>query len=496
MKNEAAQSHSDSLGNRIRFSIVLKLNAKLVLRTISTFLSLNIILCILFLSGVVIHSEQLAASTVTVLKKTGPLSERDSALLKIAGCELLPVTEKPKGLEIPGFLQSYYPEPTKTGARIIDFPKTEGLYFWQYWERAAYQVTAEVNGKTYLVSVTGEQELTTALHCLAILLLLQLFMVLRNISKGAQSIRSTLHPIEELAQTARSLNEAGSFTPEELEALAGKLDGINATRLDTRIAVGDTQNELKMLASAINGMLDRINESYRSQVRFVSDASHELRTPISVIQGYANLLDRWGKNDEKTLQESIDAIKEETANMKSLVEKLLFLARGDNNTMELQIEKFDLYDLAQEVFKETQMIDSGHEYRSDISHVFLNADLSLIKQAMRILIDNAMKYTPVGKQITISVFRENNFARLTVQDEGIGIPAEAVSQIFERFYRADESRARTTGGNGLGLSIAKWITERHGGHLEVLSREDFGTRISILLPAFAQMMPESNEKIK
>ncbi len=496
MKNETAQSHSDSLGNRIRFSIVLKLNAKLVLRTVSTFLSLNIILCVLFISGFVIHSERRAASTATVLKETEPLSERDSALLKIAGCEVLPVTEKPKGIEIPGFLQPYFPELTRAEIRKFDFPKTEGLYFWQYWERASYQVTAEVNGKTYLVSVTAEQELTTALHCFAVLCLLQLFMILRSISKGAQSIRSTLHPIEELAQAARSLNEAGTFTPEELEALAGKLDGINAARLDTRIPVGDTQNELKTLASAINGMLDRINESYRSQVRFVSDASHELRTPISVIQGYANLLDRWGKNDEKTLQESISAIKEETANMKNLVEKLLFLARGDNNTMKLQIEKFDLYDLAQEVFKETQMIDSGHEYRSDISHVFLNADQSLIKQTMRILIDNAIKYSPAGKQISISVFRENNFARLTVQDEGIGIPAEALPQIFERFYRADESRARTTGGNGLGLSIAKWITERHGGHMEVLSREDFGTRISILLPAFTQIEPETNEIIK
>ena len=106
-------------------------------------------------------------------------------------------------------------------------------------------------------------------------------------------------------------------------------------------------------------MLDRINESYRSQVRFVSDASHELRTPISVIQGYANLLDRWGKNDEKTLQESIDAIKDETANMKGLVEQLLFLARGDNNTMALQIEHFELSALAVEVLQETQMIDAG-----------------------------------------------------------------------------------------------------------------------------------------
>lgn len=129
------------------------------------------------------------------------------------------------------------------------------------------------------------------------------------------------------------------------------------------------------------------------------------------------------------------------------------------------------------------MIDGGHDYDSSVTSVFINADKSLIKQATRILIDNAMKFTPTGQRITISVSNVDGYARLTVQDEGIGIAPEAVPQIFERFFRADESRARATGGTGLGLSIAKWITERHAGHMEVLSRQDIGTRISITLPA-------------
>ena len=138
--------------------------------------------------------------------------------------------------------------------------------------------------------------------------------------------------------------------------------------------------------------------------------------------------------------------------------------------------------LAVEVLRETQMIDGEHEYDSRVAPVFINADKSLIKQATRILIDNAMKYTPPGKRITISVSGADGYTRLTVQDEGIGIAPDAVPQIFDRFFRADESRARATGGTGLGLSIAKWITERHGGHMEVLSRQDIGTRISIVLP--------------
>ena len=109
-----------------------------------------------------------------------------------------------------------------------------------------------------------------------------------------------------LAAAATRLGNASSMSPEELSALAGRLDEINATHLDKRIPVSGTQKELKTLAQAINAMLDRINEAYRSQMRFVSDASHELRTPISVIQGYANLLDRWGKDDPDTMQEAID----------------------------------------------------------------------------------------------------------------------------------------------------------------------------------------------
>jgi len=229
--------------------------------------------------------------------------------------------------------------------------------------------------------------------------------------------------------------------------------------------------------------LDRINETYRSQIRFVSDASHELRTPIAVIEGYANLLDRWGKRDEKTLEEGITAIKDEASNMKDLVEQLLFLARGDNNTMNLQFEHFDLAQLGDEVLRESQMIDGGHDYDSSTESIYVYADKGLIKQALRILVDNAIKYTNAGGKITLSISGKDGKAVLAVSDEGIGIAPEAVSQIFDRFYRADQSRARATGGSGLGLSIAKWIAERHGGHMEVLSRQGIGTKVSIAIPS-------------
>ena len=192
-------------------------------------------------------------------------------------------------------------------------------------------------------------------------------------------------------------------------------------------------------------------------MRFVSDASHELRTPIAVIQGYANLLDRWGKDDPATRQEAIDAIRQEADSMKELVEQLLFLARGDNDSMQVSFEPFDLTEVAGEV-------------------------LRLIKQALRVLVDNAIKYTPEGGRVTIWAEGADGLARLSVEDEGQGIDRESLPHIFDRFYRTDESRARQTGGTGLGLAIAKWIADRHGGWFEVVSWPGVGTRITLVLP--------------
>lgn len=482
MNDEPLNNPQNRIGHRIRFSIVWKLNLKLFFRMLGLFLVLDVFLGLMAATGVIVRLEQTAAAAAEILNQTGlPTSDAEN-WLALSDCSVSLQTKDPTGFQIPTPLQKYLNQLTASGVRSIELTEIEGLTAWGQIKDVTYNVTFENNNRSYRISLHPWETLRILVVMVALILILELLMLLRSISTGARMIRNTLRPIQDLAETAQNLNSSGVFTPEQLEVLADKLDDINATRLDTRISLGDTQSELKTLASAINGMLDRINESYRSQVRFVSDASHELRTPISVIQGYANLLDRWGKKDEKTLQESIDAIKDETENMKGLVEQLLFLARGDNNTMPLQIERFELSALALEVLRETQMIDGGHVYDSRVAPVFIKADKGLIKQAIRILIDNAMKYTPPGKQITISVSGADGNAWLTVQDEGIGIAPDAVPQIFDRFFRADESRARATGGTGLGLSIAKWITERHGGHIEVLSRQDIGTRISLVLP--------------
>ena len=229
-----------------------------------------------------------------------------------------------------------------------------------------------------------------------------------------------------------------------------------------------------------------MRESYRQQARFVSDASHELRTPIAVIKGYADLLDRWGKTDEKILEESIQAIKDESENMQHLVEQLLFLARGDSGRTPLNVSEFDLSDMMKEVWEESSMIDKDHDYKFESGgSVMVRGDISLIKQAARILIENASKYTPEGGEIVLKSLISDGHPAFSVQDSGIGISENDLQHIFERFYRADDSRSKQTGGSGLGLAIAKWIIERHGGRFEIISRKDIGTRITVILPAMS-----------
>ncbi|HWI55204.1 MAG TPA: histidine kinase dimerization/phospho-acceptor domain-containing protein, partial [Desulfobacteria bacterium] len=426
MKNEMTNIPLNRFSNKIRISIVWKLNTKLFLRTLGLFLVLNMILLTTSAAGLILRVEQTVAEITETLNKTGMPASDTQMWLSLTGYSISQQTEEGKGFHIPKNLQNYLPPRSASGNRSIEFPDSEGMTSLELLQNVTYNVTVEAGNNSYRISYHPQKTLTIFAGMFGIVLFLEFLKLFTGIFSGARMIRKTLKPIRDLAETAQNLSTKGIFSPEQLKDLAGKLDDINATRLDTRISVGETQNELKSLASAINGMLDRINDSYRSQVRFVSDASHELRTPISVIQGYANLLDRWGKKDQKTLQESIDAIKDETANMKALVEQLLFLARGDSNTMALQEEYFELSALTNEVLHETQMIDSGHEYNLCVSPVYVNADKGLIKQATRILVDNAMKYTPSGKRITLSVAGVDGFARLTVQDEGVGIAPEAV----------------------------------------------------------------------
>ncbi len=305
-------------------------------------------------------------------------------------------------------------------------------------------------------------EILLAIVIITTLFILNIIFIFIVTRAGSRASKKILKPVEVMTNTVKN---------------------ITINKLDTRLDVSGSKDELKDLAITFNEMLNRIQNSYEIQNQFVSDASHELRTPISVILGYANMLNRWGKEDKEILQEAIDAIKSESESMKTLVENLLFLARGDKNTQKIQFELFYIDELIEELLKEAKLIDNNHKFISTLNERFqINADRKLIKEALRVFMDNSIKYTPLNGSITLNCLYEKDNAIITLEDTGIGISKEDLPKIFDRFYRADKSRTKETGGTGLGLSIAKWIVLKHKGNIEVQSTINVGTKIIISVP--------------
>lgn len=318
-------------------------------------------------------------------------------------------------------------------------------------------------------------------YTVIVLLIIEAAAFLISCVRVPLKITKRLKPLYTMAEAAKALTNT-DFSTDEYTTLQDAINNLSPSSPDQKLHTGKT--ELAGLESAINDLMERMRSSYKSQIRFVSDASHELRTPIAVIQGYANMLDRWGREDPEILHESITAIKGEADNMNRLVENLLFLARGDSGKTNLRIENVSINQLLCDIYDEFVMIDANHEFLLDLrAEVNADVDMSLIKQCMRILIDNAIKYSSSGSDIIIRLQSRNSGRySIEIQDYGIGVKQEDADKIFERFYRSDPARSRQTGGSGLGLSIAKWIAEKHEGYIELLSYEDLGTRLSLVLP--------------
>lgn len=359
---------------------------------------------------------------------------------------------------------------------IINVDLERKLVHTRQLKELAYQVL-DLSGKVLL-----ELPLYTAFVTIGILILallgFQLLGICFSYAKEERKIRSILAPIDEIALKADELSKM-TFSEDKYQQIEDAITSLSPEETEL-LSFGDA--DLQGIEAAMNNLLIRMRDSYRQQARFVNDASHELRTPIAVIQGYANMLARWGREDEKVLDESINAIQHESDHMKHLVDQLLFLARGDSGKTKLTMEQISLNSLMQEVYEESFMIDEAHPYRYHAAseEMLVQADSGMLKQAVRILVDNAAKYTARGDEIVLSTGRkEDGRPYLQVQDTGIGMAQADVEHMFERFYRADDARGYQ--GTGLGLSIAKWIVDKHRGHFEILSRTDLGTRIRIIL---------------
>lgn len=321
------------------------------------------------------------------------------------------------------------------------------------------------DGNSYLVNFQYDltksyQQFFSLAWKIAILYLAIVFLIIR---KGKKSDMKLFEPVRIMSATANRLT----------------VNNLHSERLN----VEGTKNELKDLASVINAMLDRIEASYESQKQFVSDASHELRTPIAVIQGYSNLLNRWGTTNEEVLHESIDAIQNEARSMQDLVEKLLFLSRHDKKTLKLTKKRFNMRKVVEDMIKETRLVADNRIILSPLlEDVIVYGDKQSLKQAIRIFIENAVKYTHDGDEIVIQCEKIDGDCVITIQDSGIGMTQKDIDHIFDRFYRSEYVRNQNISGHGLGLSLAKLIILAHTGKIKVRSQFKKGTSFIITLP--------------
>lgn len=270
---------------------------------------------------------------------------------------------------------------------------------------------------------------------------------------GASLVRRTLAPVGRITRTAMSI-EASSD-------------------LDRRVDYRGPADEIGRLATTFDHMLERLHRVFKSQKDFVADASHELRTPLTVIRGNLDLLKRnLGEADRR---ESLRVIEAESKRMSGIVNDLLLLAEVESEEMARQ-EEVPLKGIVLEEFKRARQLAEKHQFATGrLENLSIVGDAYKLKQMIGNLVDNAIKYTPEGGSITLSLFRDGDWARLEVADTGIGIAAEHLSRIFDRFYRVDKARSHARGGTGLGLAIVKGIAEQHGGHVTVTSEPGKGS---------------------
>ncbi|HKY53086.1 MAG TPA: ATP-binding protein [Anaerolineales bacterium] len=276
------------------------------------------------------------------------------------------------------------------------------------------------------------------------------------------TLGQTLKPLEAITETAEQINRADD--------------------LSRRIPYnGMDHDEIGNLVESFNQTLERLEALFTSQQRLLADVSHELRTPLTVIKGNVDLMRRMKSLDE----ESLTSIDQEAGRLSRLVGGLLLLAQAESGQMALALKKVELDLLLTEVFQE-MIILAGNKVRvhlNEIDQVYVNGDRDRLKQVLINLVANAIQYTPPGGEVFLSLEKIKDQARIICRDTGPGIPAEDLPHIFERFYRAEKSRTRgKTTSFGLGLSIANWIVERHGGRIEVNSKEGMGTTFAIWLP--------------
>jgi heavy metal sensor kinase len=323
-----------------------------------------------------------------------------------------------------------------------------------------------VHGNPYTVQVAAPMhEIEEALERLRWMLLLSMPLLLGAATLGGYWIsRRALSPVADVTETARSIS---------IENLAA------------RLPVPDTGDELERLSRTFNDLLARLQQSVDRMTQFTADASHELRAPTTLIRTTAELALRRVRSVDE-YQQALGQVLTESERMSHLVDSLLLLARADSGNDGAGTSRFNLAKSVNESCKEGEMLAAsrGVQFTCTVPSqpVEMSGDPQSARRLFFILIDNAIKYTPPGGQVTVELRQEDRYAVGVIRDTGIGIAKQDLPRVFDRFWRADKARSREAGGAGLGLSIAQWIARRYGGEIRVESKFGEGSVFTVVLP--------------
>jgi heavy metal sensor kinase len=283
-----------------------------------------------------------------------------------------------------------------------------------------------------------------------------------------------LKPVERIRQTAQEIGESD---------------------LSRRIAI-NTEDELGRLASTLNHMIARLEAAFNRQRQFTADASHELRTPLAIVQAESTLALRKERTQED-YRKSLELISQEAGHMSAVVGKSLYLARIDAGKDQVNFERINLRELLAGLSSDIELLarEKGLEFKiAPLEDLTVEGDKIKLAQLFLNLLENAIRYTPKGGSISVSVVREDKTAVIAIKDTGIGISKEHIPHLFERFYRVDKARSRAEGGAGLGLAICKHIAQVHNGKIEVESQVGKGSTFSISLPLTENSDSDNHER--
>jgi heavy metal sensor kinase len=418
------------------------------------------------------RAHQIADTLLTKIQQTGPsyvasyakdwyqpeISDRFIRITQVNGPVIYASGAPTDGSFNPREVPPFSPSPVAESVRKVTLSNGKTLII------AALNYQSQGNVSYVVESGTLADPVETMLNRLFLQLIIGLPLAIVIITAGGYLlVRRALTPVEKITRAAERITQHN---------------------LSERLPVSETGDELERLSVSLNRMIARLDDAFQNSKRFVADASHELRTPLTILRAeLENLVE--DRRLDAEVRERAASMFEEAVRLSRIVEQLFTLSRLDAGEAQTEWSRFDLAGMAKSTAEQMALLaeDKNISIECDANQpVVVEGDSARLKQVVVNLLDNAIKYTPQNGKIQLRVRAVNGHAVLEVEDNGVGIPREALPHVFERFYRVDQIRSGDTEGAGLGLSIAKAICSAHGAEIEAASNASSGSCFRVKLP--------------